>query len=369
MVRHGFGFSASESSDLAFIRCLWFKPNLTHLIHSCLWSPLREIWIWPSRIVDDPLEWYPGSDRGWRVEVFGCFFIGRRVCRKWFGTCIWGCWQASCWSRWMVVLFLPRLIVIIAPRCVCFHPISPTYPILARWKVPADGTDDVSGPHTWKISPVGTLLGGCSSAGREKCPCSDSGLDLHDRSRSWNSEDQGRLIWVWRNCHVPCEVRVTWLSSARTRRTWAMSGAPWSRHRKFVVLDGLFGTMRRGGATWRVSGVMDVTGGRWKVAVVVELWWCGLEELLCIGRLHGSSQTFFEGYFHLIDHLFRVEGWWSRWWTWCRHRKCKWFRLTRRRCWWCLMDWWRRDRGWLVSLLNWDHHHKIGPEGWKSDLV
>jgi hypothetical protein len=36
-----------------------------------------------------------------------------------------------------------------------------------------------------------------------------------------------------------------------------------------------------------------------------------LEELLCIGRLHGSSQTFFEGYYHLIDHLFRVEGWWS----------------------------------------------------------
>jgi len=59
----------------------------------------------------------------------------------------------------MVVLFLPRLIVIIAPRCVCFHPISPAYPILARWKVPADGIDDVSGPHTWKISPVGTLWG------------------------------------------------------------------------------------------------------------------------------------------------------------------------------------------------------------------
>lgn len=57
------------------------------------------------------------------------------------------------------MLFLPRLIVLIAPRCVCFHPISPTYPILARWKVPADGTDYVSGPHTWEISPVGTLWG------------------------------------------------------------------------------------------------------------------------------------------------------------------------------------------------------------------
>lgn len=26
-----------------------------------------------SGIVEDPLEWYPGSDRGWRFEVFGCF--------------------------------------------------------------------------------------------------------------------------------------------------------------------------------------------------------------------------------------------------------------------------------------------------------
>ena len=197
-------------------------------------------------------------------------------------------------------------------------------------------------------------LGGCSSAGREKCPCSDSGLDLHDRSRSWNSEDQGRLIWVWRNCHVPFEVRITWLSSARTRRTWAMSGAPWSRHRKFVVLDGLFGTMRRGGATWRVSGVMDVTGGRRKVAVVVELWWL----VVWVGRIvvHWPSPR------QQPDLLWRLlssdwsslQGWRLveyRWWTWCRHRKCRWFRLTRRRCWWCLMDWWRRDRGWLVSLL------------------
>ena len=71
-----------------------------------------------------------------------------------------------------------------------------------------------------------------------------------------------------------------------------------------------------------------------------------------IGYLHGGSQTFFEGHFHLIDHLFWVEGWWRRWWTRCRHRR--WFRLALWRCRWCVMDWWRRDRGWLVSLLNWD---------------
>ena len=52
-------------------------------------------------------------------------------------------------------------------------------------------------------------------------------------------------------------------------------------------------------------------GGKWLSLWSCGGWWCGLEELLCIGRLHGSSQTFFEGYYHLIDHLFRVEGWWS----------------------------------------------------------
>ena len=74
-------------------------------------------------------------------------------------------------------------------------PICPTYPILAMWRSLGDGSDDGKGQHSWKISPVDATVEDREVQQYERSVhVSDSGYDLHDQSRSWNSDGWGTLI-------------------------------------------------------------------------------------------------------------------------------------------------------------------------------
>ena len=258
-----------------------------------------------------------------------------------------GCWWIV--PRWG--FFRGLLIAPFAPR---------SYPILAMWRSPGDGSDDGKGQHTWKISPVDATVEDQVQQDERSVLVSDiAGTNFAIQVVAGTPTIRGH----WSECDRAITSLLGWivtsLSCAGRRRTWATSGTPRSRYSTFVGLGKFFWTMKRARTTWKLSGVMKLVGSRWKVAIVMWSWWSGLGGMLgmaFIGYLHGGSQTFFEGHFHLIDHLFWVEGRWRRWWTRWRHRR--WFRLALW-CRWCGMDWWRRDRGRLWSLLMRNQRLKV----------
>ena len=103
MLAFGFGRSSSGSSDAAFLRSGWARPNLTHFIHSVLLPSWREICMWPAGNDDDPREWSPVSDLGCRFFDQWC---GWAEPEKAVRGLEWGAAErrAAGWCEWKWVL-------------------------------------------------------------------------------------------------------------------------------------------------------------------------------------------------------------------------------------------------------------------------
>ena len=111
MLAFGFGRSSSGSSDAAFIRSGWARPNLTHFIHSVLPS-WREICMWPAGNGDDPRSCLPCLT----MSDLGCRFLD-----QWWlsgiregsqGPGVGGRREAGCRMVWMEVSGFPGRVLV-----------------------------------------------------------------------------------------------------------------------------------------------------------------------------------------------------------------------------------------------------------------